>query len=302
MDNKIKDLQLRLLHLGYDIGQTEADGVFGAETKNGLTAFQKDFGLIADGDYGPLTQKMIEIKAIVGPNEPNIVGHLSRCYVTNYLCASETDYNNNTIIPIKDDTGKLIANVDPYFFCHLALEGTGKLNNGRVVNVTGQYITAPSIVREQLLPVAKKLFGNNYKYGGVNAEGSSYMSFRLLGPEYPWGVGVNNLPLELFKTLAADIGTGPRSEPLYKRHGGLIPVGSDVYILEFDGMLMPDGSGPHNGWFHVSDTGSAIYGSHLDVFVGTKAYMNQIKMRNVLHIWFKDSESKIPLNYTYGIK
>lgn len=46
-------LQVQLLELGYDIWR--ADGVFGSSTAEGVRAFQRDYGLVADGVCGPAT-------------------------------------------------------------------------------------------------------------------------------------------------------------------------------------------------------------------------------------------------------
>jgi N-acetylmuramoyl-L-alanine amidase len=50
-------LQERLLELGYDAGP--ADGIFGPGTENGLRAFQRDYGLTADGTCGPATLRAL---------------------------------------------------------------------------------------------------------------------------------------------------------------------------------------------------------------------------------------------------
>ncbi len=301
MDTSIQDLQLRLLHMGYDIGQSQADGIMGPATKTALKVFQSDYGILPDGDYGPLTQKMVELKCIAGPNEPSTVSHLTRFRVTTYLSSNELDYgHSNKIIPVRDDRSNLLAMVDPVFFCNLSLEGTGKLADGRVLNVTGNYISAPNVVQTRLIPVAKSMFKDHYQYGGMNSDGSKYFAFKVLGAEYPWGIGVGGRPLKLWRSLAADIGTGPRSDPQYKGRGGLVSVGTRVYILELDGMVMPDGW-THDGWCEVDDTGSAIYGAHFDWFVGSNTYMKQILHRNTMHIWFEGCEESIGLNYNYGL-
>jgi N-acetylmuramoyl-L-alanine amidase len=60
-------LQVQLLELGYNISR--ADGVFGASTAEGLRAFQRDYGLIADGVYGPKTRRalsQLERRRVIG--------------------------------------------------------------------------------------------------------------------------------------------------------------------------------------------------------------------------------------------
>lgn len=47
-------LQRNLIKLGYKLPKYGADSDFGAETEDALKAFQRDHGLIDDGEYGPL--------------------------------------------------------------------------------------------------------------------------------------------------------------------------------------------------------------------------------------------------------
>ena len=53
----VQDLQTQLLELGYDLAR--ADGVFGARTAEGLRAFQREYGLAADGVCGPMTLRAL---------------------------------------------------------------------------------------------------------------------------------------------------------------------------------------------------------------------------------------------------
>lgn len=50
-------LQEQLLQLGYNLGR--ADGIFGATTAEGTRAFQRDYGLVADGVCGPATLRAL---------------------------------------------------------------------------------------------------------------------------------------------------------------------------------------------------------------------------------------------------
>jgi N-acetylmuramoyl-L-alanine amidase len=53
----VTSLQDRLHELGYDAGAV--DGIFGPETESGLRAFQRDYGLTADGTCGPATLRAL---------------------------------------------------------------------------------------------------------------------------------------------------------------------------------------------------------------------------------------------------
>ncbi|MBI1758097.1 MAG: N-acetylmuramoyl-L-alanine amidase [Actinobacteria bacterium] len=54
----IASLQERLLELGYDAGF--ADGVFGQRTEAALRQFQRDYGLVVDGQCGPTTFRALQ--------------------------------------------------------------------------------------------------------------------------------------------------------------------------------------------------------------------------------------------------
>lgn len=58
----VKKLQENLIKLGYDLGAWGADGDFGKATVKAVKQFQKDNGLDADGEAGPLTLAAIEKK------------------------------------------------------------------------------------------------------------------------------------------------------------------------------------------------------------------------------------------------
>src|SRR5664279_144821 len=53
----VSALQTQLLELGYDIAR--ADGMFGARTADGLRAFQREYGMVADGICGPDTLRAL---------------------------------------------------------------------------------------------------------------------------------------------------------------------------------------------------------------------------------------------------
>ncbi len=55
---EVKDLQERLILLGYDVGT--ADGIFGTKTEKAVKAYQQDHGLSADGVVGEKTRKTLE--------------------------------------------------------------------------------------------------------------------------------------------------------------------------------------------------------------------------------------------------
>lgn len=71
---------------------------------------------------------------------------------------------------------------------------------------------------------------------------------------HPFGRGAGPRPLIPFKSVAVD----PR----------LIPIGEPLYIPEFDGLPLPDGS-IHDGCVRADDTGGGIKKRKMDFFVVT---------------------------------
>jgi 3D (Asp-Asp-Asp) domain-containing protein len=72
--------------------------------------------------------------------------------------------------------------------------------------------------------------------------------------EHPFGRGSGLRPLIPFKSVAVD----PR----------LVPIGEPLYIPEFDGLVLPDGS-IHDGCVRADDTGGGIKKRKMDFFVVT---------------------------------
>ena len=57
---EVKDLQNKLISLGYDLGKYGADGDFGSATEKAVKKFQKDHSIGQDGQAGPLTFAALE--------------------------------------------------------------------------------------------------------------------------------------------------------------------------------------------------------------------------------------------------
>ena len=82
--------------------------------------------------------------------------------------------------------------------------------------------------------------------------------FRLARGEY--GDGVRNYRLVPYRTIAVDRSQNP------------IPYGSLLFIPKAVGnpIILPNGETVlHDGYFFAADTGGAIKGKHIDVYIGT---------------------------------
>lgn len=63
---EVKEMQEKLIKLGYSCGTSGADGDFGAATDEALKKFQKENGLVADGEYG--AQSKAKVEALLNNN------------------------------------------------------------------------------------------------------------------------------------------------------------------------------------------------------------------------------------------
>ncbi|HEY4240884.1 MAG TPA: 3D domain-containing protein [Kofleriaceae bacterium] len=128
--------------------------------------------------------------------------------------------------------GFFFARIPERFACTLRLEGSGLMRDGRVVNYTG--------------PCKQ-----GYGYGTSR---TATCFEQLDTDEFPFGRGAGTRPLVPFKSVAID----PR----------LVPLGEPLYIPEFDGLVLPDGS-IHDGCVRADDTGGGIKRRKMDFFVVT---------------------------------
>jgi len=81
--------------------------------------------------------------------------------------------------------------------------------------------------------------------------------FQVLDPKtHPYGRGAGRRPLVPFRSVAVD----PK----------LVPIGDTLYIPEFDGMKLPDGT-IHDGCVRADDTGGGIKKRKMDFFVVSHA-------------------------------
>lgn len=94
--------------------------------------------------------------------------------------------------------------------------------------------------------------GRVLNYAGACRYGVGTCFEPLDQDEFPYGRGAGHRPLVPFKSVAVD----PR----------LVPIGEPLYIPEFDGLMMPDGS-IHDGCVRADDTGGNIKKRKMDFFV-----------------------------------
>jgi 3D (Asp-Asp-Asp) domain-containing protein len=175
--------------------------------------------------------------------------------LTRYYCVNEEDYNGDEVIPVLDINNNTIANVSGDFFAAMSLEGSAKLADTRVLNVTGKYAPCPSNIAQILKDIADSKYHSHYGYVGLSQDLKKYFVYST-SPTL-WGVGQHNFALVPFVSVASD-------QRFY-------PFGTVLYIPTLKGLQMPDGT-THAGYVYCCDTGSAIVGEHLDWFVGYRKW------------------------------
>jgi hypothetical protein len=242
--------------------------------------------------------------------------------LTTYHIVDQSELPTGTVrVPIYSDKGQKIAEGSPQFFAQLSLEGTARLMDGRLINVTGKSIPVSHEEYAEVLAYHRKAYAKRDKklheegkkitpttYSGIVVENNRIvraLAFHEV-PASQRGVGygiLRGIPLVPFRTLAADIGhvKHKKAEREWKGKGGLVPPGTHVYIKEYNGLQLPDRT-RHDGWFIVNDTGGGIFGAHFDVFVGTPRLRKQVKLPEFGHVWFAGIEKRIPPDYTYGLE
>jgi hypothetical protein len=227
---------------------------------------------------------------------------LRKWRITQYYVSEQKNHPGPMTVPVLRTDGQVIGYASPSFFSSLSLEGTGRLDNGKLVNVAGSYIPVDAAKYQPVWDYHKKYLAKRSPgYSGLLVKDDKVakaFAFYVVTPEKAGkGYGITNgFPLDPFRTVAADIGRTPKDDPRYKGKGGLVPVGTRCYIKELDGLTVE--GFVHDGWVTVTDTGGGIFGAHFDLFSHEKG---RIKLPSVCHIWFKGIEERVDENYVLGL-
>ncbi|MBI5502530.1 MAG: hypothetical protein HY907_19960 [Deltaproteobacteria bacterium] len=168
---------------------------------------------------------------VTDPGTP--VGSMWNTY---YYFASEADYAGADDTALYDESCDEIAMVPAEYSDDVCIEGSGRLEDGRVIN----YASSCSC-------------GRPCPTGGI-------ICYAVLDPAaFPWGMGSRGNALVPLRSWAVD--------------NAFLPYGTVLYAEEWDGVAIPalDGLGgfTHDGCFRADDVGGAIDGNHFDFFAGT---------------------------------
>jgi 3D (Asp-Asp-Asp) domain-containing protein/D-alanyl-D-alanine dipeptidase len=302
-----------------------ADGIIGKQTwaklrnaiKTDVAPASSTVPMVTDGKQPTSTR-------LTPPSDPQAY---RKFRLTTYHMASEPTASIDALVPVLTSSGNAITNVPAGFFAEMALEGRGRLKDGRLL--TGDGWTS-SIIHDysSVLAIHHRRFpkGNKYhdrtKVSGITVDNDKVTMVRAYAivPTSQVGQGYGKsrgISLEPYRTVAADIGAFKNSDARYRGawsdrenryivvngKTGLVPTGTQVYIRQLDGVILPDGK-RHDGWVIVNDTGGGIFGAHFDVFVGEKQrgepFIQLLGGREV-DVWFDGIEQRIPQGYTSGL-
>ncbi len=156
------------------------------------------------------------------------------------------------IVPLYETTTcELLAEVDKEFARQLALQGTGRLKDGRLLNVGG----------------------------GQNCTCDRRPCFHVIEGQ-TWGTAGTGRPLAPFRTVAVD--------PKVVKLGSLLYV--PLLEGRTMPGRPPWGGFVHDGCVVADDTGGGIKGFQIDLFVGRKGYFLGLSGQGGSHAWARHVE------------
>jgi 3D (Asp-Asp-Asp) domain-containing protein len=150
--------------------------------------------------------------------------------LTYYWVTAEADFAPTPTTTIYQPGCAALATVRSAFAASLDVEGTGRLVDGRLINVDG----ACGCARSPCYVVAPA--------------------------DHPWGTGVQDRALVPYRSLAVDRAVIPYGTPLWVAELDGVMVPGDP----------PWGGFVHDGCALAADTGGGIVGDHIDWFVGLR--------------------------------
>ncbi len=167
---------------------------------------------------------------------------LGRYRLTYYWIAREQPSPRPRGVPLLDKQCRPLARVSADFARRVALEGTGRLRDGRVINVAG------------------------------NCDCGGRACYVALDEDARWGLGATHKPLHPFRSVAVDTAQIELGMSLY------IP---ELDGLTMPGHA-PWGGFVHDGCVVASDKGGNVEGQHIDLFLGRRSHYHAFSKRHRL--------------------
>lgn len=208
--------------------------------------WSRDFFVDMRNDYGAGSGQEPNAENIFNFREPtdSEILRVRSAWATHYQIPTFRDAGNQGY-PLLDMTGRSLgASLHSEDWCHASLEGSVRVLSHHGKATVFNYIGN----RDEQLQVDCSPW--------VSLPGLGYSRFYKAKGEF--GDGVNGYVLRPYRTIAVD--------PSW------VAFGTVLFVPAARGtaLIMPDGSKViHDGYFFVGDTGGALYGNHLDVFIGS---------------------------------
>ncbi|MCC6214676.1 MAG: hypothetical protein IT376_07390 [Polyangiaceae bacterium] len=152
--------------------------------------------------------------------------------LTYYWVAYEGEYSGAATAPLYDESCGVLASVPSSFRSAISLEGTGRLLDGRLLNVSGSCACPYS------------------------------PCFLVADTAHPWGYGVQNRALVPFRSIAVDKDVIPYGTRVYAQELDGVTMPGEA----------PWGAFVHDGCLQADDTGGAIVGAHIDFFAALEEH------------------------------
>lgn len=229
------------------LGCTDSEPPRGIEIEDAEDAgvvVVRDTGGQSDLDAGESDSGVVQVdagrdsgeQADAGPDMAFDGTSIGKVWNTYYWLADEAEHPGPQTVELLDRACQPVGTVSEDYADALCIEGSGKLDDGTVVN-----------------------YASLCDCGRPCSSGNIICWSALDGAQYPWGQGAFSNALEPLRSLAVD--------------RDFLPLRTVVYIEQFDGFDVPSLGGVegfvHDGCFRADDVGGAIEGNHIDIMAGT---------------------------------
>ena len=155
---------------------------------------------------------------------------------TYYDFPNEADFDGESVA-LKDASCNTIRMVPVEFHDAVCVQGSGTLSSGETVSFAKRDCACARVCPRT----------------------EQRICFDVLSrQQFPWGRGAMGKAITPLLTVAVD--------------SAVIPLGTPIYIPEFDGAPRDEAGTPHDGCFIAQDRGLRVKDKHVDVFTGQPAF------------------------------
>lgn len=176
---------------------------------------------------------------------------------TYYDFPNERDFDGEAV-PLKDASCNTIREVPVGFHDAVCVQGSGMLANGETVSFAKRDCSCARVCPRT----------------------EQRICFDLLSRQsFPWGRGAMGKAITPLLTVAVD--------------SDVIPLGTPIYIPEYDGAPRDEHGTLHDGCFIAQDRGLRVKGKHVDIFTGqaafTRLWNTRVPSNNGVHVYVETS-------------